>query len=180
MGKESNSQEEKKYTYNATERLVGYTSIMNGENTPNIDVQYQYDPMGRRILKSITRNQKTTNIYFFYNGTGLMGELNDDGQLTKAYGFSSIAGEQGFWSTDPIWQAALNPVKTQPSTLSNNEYVDYHFFHTDHIRVPFLATNKKGQITWAALADSFGNFKNSIDNTTIVNLRYPGQYFDEE
>ena len=39
-----------------------------------------------------------------------MAEANDEGKITKAYGFNPNTQNQelDLWSTDPVWQADLN------------------------------------------------------------------------
>ncbi|WP_445228248.1 RHS repeat domain-containing protein [Comamonas sp. MYb69] len=102
-----------------------------------------------------------------------MGELDKDGKLQRAYGFNPVAGQQGLWSTDPVWQAeAVN------SGLATSQ-TGYHYLHTDHLGTPHMATDKAGVITWKAIAESFGATA-IIENSVLVNLRFPGQYRDVE
>lgn len=65
------------YHYNAADRLI---SIKDGNN----DVaSYQYDAFGRRISKMV--NGEVT--YFIYANEGLIGELDNKGNLSVAYGW---------------------------------------------------------------------------------------------
>ena len=55
----------------------------------------------------------------------------------------------------------------------------YDWLHTDHLGTPILATTKEGQVSWKAIAESFGSTQ-IIGQDIEVNLRFPGQYFDAE
>ncbi|QTD46385.1 RHS repeat domain-containing protein [Ottowia testudinis] len=103
-----------------------------------------------------------------------MAEANDQGQITKAYGFNpnTQAEELDLWSTDPIWQAELNG-KTNLSEAS------YHYIATDHLGTPMLATNQQGAKTWRSYQEAFG--QTYTDSAGLeLNLRFPGQYWDKE
>jgi RHS repeat-associated protein len=60
------------------------------------------------------------------------------------------------------------------------------YFHHDHLGTPMQATDKQGNVVWAASYNVFGRADittpaATADKPTItVNLRLPGQYFDEE
>ena len=104
-----------------------------------------------------------------------MGETDETGKLTKAYGFNPIAMQQGLWSTNPIWQANVNN-----GGLTENG-TSYHYLHTDHLGTPQLATTKEGQTSWKAQSEAFGAAGILQSQSTItMNLRFPGQYYDEE
>ena len=127
-------------------------------------------PFGRRISKT---TGSTTTTYFLYSDTGLMAETDSQGQLIKAYGFNPKAAQQGLWSTDPIWQAdvAANSL-TSTTTI-------YHYMHTDHLSTPMLATDRTGYTTWKGTSEAFGATNPTI-LATQMNLRFPGQYWDQE
>jgi RHS repeat-associated protein len=77
-------------------------------------------------------------------------------------------------------QAAWSP---RPSCNNQDSFA---YFHHDQLQTPLQATDKAGNVVWAASYNAFG--KASIttpaatpENPTInVNLRLPGQYLDEE
>ena len=79
----------------------------------------------------------------------------------------------GLWSTDPVWQA-----ETPGGSLTDPK-ARYNWLHTDHLGTPILATTKEGQVSWKAIAESFGSTQN-IEQDIEVNLRFPGQYYDQE
>ncbi len=101
--------------------------------------------------------------------------IREAGKLTKGYGFNPTAMQQGLWSTDPIWQAhAAN------GSLTHND-TNWHYLHTDHLGTPQLATTKEGGTSWKAASEAFGAAGLLQSQSAItMNLRFPGQYFDEE
>ena len=172
--RESNTQGEKTYHYNGAERLIGYASQPEGHSTPNIEAHYRYDPLGRRIAKQVKEGQTTQVTYYFYSDTGLLGETDAQGQMTKAYGFDPHKAQQGLWSTDPLWQAQVHEAKlTHPDT-------GMHYLHTDHLGTPMLGTSQQGAITWKAVAQAFGAPQTLAQSQVEMNLRFPGQYWDKE
>lgn len=172
--KESGNKGERTYSYNAAERLIRYASMLAGQSTPNIEAQYRYDPLGRRISKEVKEGRATKVTYFFYSDTGLLGEADEQGQIARAYAFDPQKAQQGLWSTDPIWLAQVGEV---PLT---NESKSVHYMYTDHLGTPMLSTNKQGAITWKSLAEAFGATGGLPESGITMNLRSPGQYFDEE
>jgi RHS repeat-associated protein len=60
------------------------------------------------------------------------------------------------------------------------EGTEYYFYHNDHLGTPQKMTAINGAVVWGANYESFG--KASVDGSLKVtnNLRYPGQYFDQE
>jgi YD repeat-containing protein len=125
--KETSSQGERSYAYNAAERLIKYSNTPQGQPSPSLEAGYRYDPFGRRISKSVKDGAMMLTTYFVYSDQGLMAETNDQGQITKAYGFNPLASQQGLWSTDPVWQAnVVNGSLTDTAT-------QIHYLHTDHL-----------------------------------------------
>jgi RHS repeat-associated protein len=55
----------------------------------------------------------------------------------------------------------------------------YHYLHTDHLATPILATDKTGSPTWKGASEAFGATMPTIQ-VTEMNLRFPGQYWDQE
>ncbi|MCP3669988.1 MAG: hypothetical protein GY814_06065, partial [Gammaproteobacteria bacterium] len=53
------------------------------------------------------------------------------------------------------------------------------YLHTDHLATPRKATNEAGQAVWQWESEAFGNALPQSSGIA-VNLRFPGQYYDEE
>nr|WP_314550334.1 RHS repeat-associated core domain-containing protein [uncultured Ottowia sp.] len=114
-----------------------------------------------------------------------MAETDEEGRITRAYGFNphtqqartneedEDAQEGSLWSTDPIWQADL-------AAGQSLKEASYHYLVTDHLGTPVLALNKAGETTWKANYEAFGKAIINPASTAQINLRLPGQYFDAE
>ena len=133
---------------------------------------YRYDPFGRRISKTTTQGGNSQTTYYAYGSSGLLAEMNEQGAITKAYGWNPQAA--GLWSTAPLWQTQVgNNSLSSPST-------GYHYLHTDHLETPVLGTDKSGMQTWKAISEAFGETKVDTASAITMNLRFAGQYFDGE
>ena len=55
----------------------------------------------------------------------------------------------------------------------------HYFYHNDNLGTPQVLTDSNGEIVWQASYDAFGKARVAIDKV-INNLRFPGQYFDQE
>ncbi|WP_275415161.1 RHS repeat domain-containing protein, partial [Snodgrassella communis] len=150
---------QRSYQYDSINQLI---SIQDGDTEK---AHYQYDPFGRRISKTV--NGETT--YYLYSDEGLIAELDQNGTMQVAYGWMPDT----VWGTSPLWQASLD----NNQTLKN---ADYHYLITDYLGTPQLAVNSRGQQTWKGIADAFGNTQLDPDNQITLNLRQPGQYYDQE
>lgn len=159
LTKETSSGKEFTYSYDATDRLV---SIKEGDREV---ASYQYDPFGRRISKSV--NGVTT--YFIYTDEGLLAELDERGNIQLAYGWQPST----LWGTSPLWQANISGNQTLQTA-------SYNYLITDYLGTPQLAVNSRGQQTWKGVSEAFGKTQLDITNQITMNLRFPGQYYDEE
>jgi len=56
----------------------------------------------------------------------------------------------------------------------------YYFYHNDHLGTPQSMTDMAGDIVWEATYEAFGKAQVYSDSTITNNLRFPGQYWDEE
>ncbi|QIL80192.1 hypothetical protein G7047_09970 [Diaphorobacter sp. HDW4A] len=81
-----------------------------------------------------------------YSDIGLLGELNKDGELVRAYGFNPVSAERGLWSGDLIWQ-----IDVFGNSL-RNESNHFSFIHTDQVSAPFIATNANGDTVWSVIS----------------------------
>ncbi len=50
----------------------------------------------------------------------------------------------------------------------------------DHLGTPKIAVDSQGEVTWKGTAEAFGNTRLDADNQIVMNLRFPGQYYDSE
>lgn len=143
------------YIYNTEDRL---TEVRTGSGS--LTASYYYDPFGRRLSK--TAGGTTT--YYHYADEGLVAEMDAAGNVARAYGWQP----GGTWGTDPLFchsREGGNP--------------EYYFYHNDHLGTPQKLTASNGAVVWSAKYDSFGEAVVEIE-TVENNLRFPGQYYDDE
>lgn len=151
------------YTYDASDRLVRVA-----EDGAEL-ARYSYDPLGRRISKTVAG--ETT--YFLYAKEGLVAELNQEGEMTKAYGWQADTS----YSTSPLWQAQSG---VQGTVIEDLSQAQFHNLVSDYLGTPLLAVNAQGQVSWSAKTEAFGKTKLDEKNQITMNLRSPGQYYDVE
>lgn len=139
------------YVYDAANRLVHVE-----DGTATISADYYYDPFGRRLWKDVGG----TRMYFFYSNEGLIGEYDASGNEIKTYGYKP----NFFWTADPLFL---------------KQGTDYYFYQNDHLGTPQKLLAMNGAVVWSAQYRVFGEAV--IDVSTVTNnLRFPGQYYDEE
>jgi RHS repeat-associated protein len=91
------------------------------------------------------------------------------------------------WGTAPQWKRdhAGQSGATDVQGSANTNGIT-HYVHVDHLGTSQRLTNAQGETTWRAVSEAFG--KTFIDTTlapattgtTTNNLRFPGQYEDQE
>jgi RHS repeat-associated protein len=57
---------------------------------------------------------------------------------------------------------------------------NYYFYQNDHLGTPQKMTGVNGMVVWSANYSSFGETTVDGSSTITNNLRFPGQYYDEE
>lgn len=173
---------DEQYTYlNGTNRLSTRMQTNAGVLTPNRI--FSYNNVGRlfqvfengTLLATYTyganglRTRKVTasgTIVYHYDLDGkLITETQDDGTLIRDY----------------IWQD--NSPVAQIDRIGSTDNI--HYLHTDHLLTPRLATNNTGTVVWQWNGDAYGETLASEDidgdgSIVTINLRFPGQYFDQE
>jgi len=122
-----------------------------------IESKYYYDPFGRRLWKEVNG----TRTYFVYADEGLVAEVDAAGNVTKSYGYRPGST----WTTDPLFM---------------KQGSEYYFYQNDHLGTPQKLTAMNGAVVWSAKYSSFGQADVDPSSTIMNNLRFPGQYFDQE
>lgn len=139
------------YVYDAANRLV---HIEDG--TGSINADYYYDPFGRRLWKDVGGGRT----YFFYSDEGLIGEYDETGAEIKTYGYKP----DSTWTTDPLFL---------------KEGGSYYFYQNDHLGTPQKLVGVNGAVVWSAIYTAFGEADVQVETVTN-NLRFPGQFYDNE
>jgi RHS repeat-associated protein len=141
-----------KFFYNIEGRLE---RVEDGSS--NVIAEYYYDPFGRRLWKEVGGS----TLFFQYADEGLVAEYDGTGTEIKTYGYKPGST----WTTDPLFM---------------KEGAEYYFYHNDHLGTPQKMTAVNGAVVWGAQYEAFGKASVDGSSTIINNLRFPGQYFDQE
>ncbi len=127
---------------------------------------YHYDARHRRTRKETTAAAPqgvATVLYAYDQDDHLLAETDAGGPI-RSY----------LWRDDtPVAQIDHRPTRK------------VLYLETDHLNTPRAARNEAGTLVWRWEADAFGSTLPNQDpdgdgQTTTVNLRLPGQYFDPE
>ena len=140
------------FIYDADNRLI---EVRDGSNSTI--ATYSYDLFGRRIKKDVGG----TVTYYLYSDEGLIGEYGSAGNEIKTYGYKP----NSTWTTDPVFM---------------KEGGNHYFYHNDHLGTPQKMTTVSGAVAWSATYDAFGKATVDAGATVANNLRFPGQYNDQE
>jgi len=141
------------FAYNARNRLS--LVQLNGV-TAGI---YTYNAMGERIGKVAATTER-----FAYN---------EAGQLT---------GEYGTTNRDYIWLGDL-PVAVVDNTINGSVTTStVNYVTADQLGAPRAVSNGAGTViwSWAYQGNPFGEQQPTSTTGYVLNLRYPGQYYDAE
>ena len=144
------------YVYDTDNRLIEVHDAANA-----IIATYRYDPFGRRLSK--TANNQST--YYFYSAEGLIAEADANGQITQSYGYAPGST----FTTNPLW-----------TKLTTAGTATYYTYQNDHLGTPQKLLNQSGLTVWSATYDAFGKATVDPASTITNNLRFPGQYADQE
>jgi len=139
-----------RYHYNSQNQLIKVEKTSAGGVTQT--TAYAYDPLGRRIHKQ--DGFGTTE--FLWNGDVLLSEQRN--HIDKLY--------------------LYEPNSFKPLAFIENNQC--YFYHLDHLGTPQELTNWEGQIVWSARYRVYGNVLKQDVAAVENNLRFQGQYWDEE
>ena len=100
----------------------------------------------------------------------LLGTYSFDGSGNE---YVEVSDTTGKTTADAI--RFVNVGGGQALTTTTLSYV-----HNDHLGTPQVMTNKAGNVVWRATYDPFGAATVDPSSTAEMNVRFPGQYFDQE
>jgi RHS repeat-associated protein len=145
--------------YDAQNRL---TRVKLGGNTV---AEFRYNALGQRTHK-ISSQGTTTFLY------------GPDGQLLGEQQFSSqgskLSAQYYIWlDSMPLGGVSIT-FDAQGGIATSEPF----YLHSDHLNTPRMATNQTQQNVWQWQSDAFG--VGQASGSLAMNLRFPGQYFDQE
>ncbi|MEE5041684.1 RHS repeat-associated core domain-containing protein [Pseudomonas alliivorans] len=148
------------FTYDCENRLVKAETLVNSQL--HSTGTYQYDSLGRRVAKQSEVNGQTQHKRFLWQGLRMLREEQP--------------GQSSLYVYEPGSYAPLARVDQREGEAENTLY----YFHTDQIGTPLEMTDIEGQIVWQATYKAWGSLETLTVNEVEQNLRFQGQYFDEE
>jgi RHS repeat-associated protein len=145
------------FGYNGRNRLT--VAQLNGQTVGT----YTYNAFGQRIGKVATFPQASTERYAYDEAGHLIGEY---GTINRDY----------IWLGD-IPVAVIDNTVNGSVTTSTVNYVT-----ADQLGTPRAVTDGTGAViwSWAYQGNPFGEQQPTSSTGYVLNLRYPGQYFDVE
>ncbi|TAK59874.1 colicin D domain-containing protein, partial [Methylobacter sp.] len=151
------------HSYNAAGRRTASTNTATGQTTG-----YGYDALGQRITKNLNG---ITSQYFYDEQGHLIGEYDASGQPIQEI----------LWLGElPV--AVLKPITPASATTAT---IDLYYIHADHLGTPRkIIRPGDNRVVWSWESEAFGNSlpdqnPSGLGNF-VFNLRFPGQYYDQE
>jgi len=143
--------------YNGRNRLT--VAQLNGATVGT----YTYNALGQRIGKVATFPQAMTERYAY----------NEAGQLVGEYGTSN---------RDYLWLGDLPVAVIDNTTNGSVTTSTVNYVTADQLGTPRAVTDGTGTViwSWAYQGNSFGEQQPTSTTGYVLNLRYPGQYYDAE
>ena len=147
------------YVYNEARQRTRKVLVAPIAGVPAITL-YRHDPEGRLVMEVA-------------------------GSALSEPGVAVIPGQvlvRYLWQ-DSVPVAVVWPPMTPGNPSASTDRVVY--LHTDHLNTPRRATDARGVVVWQWTSDAFGAHQPDDDvdrdgRRTVVNLRFPGQYYDQE
>jgi RHS repeat-associated protein len=172
--------------------------LVRSRNT-EYTAEYRYDAMGRRLAKRSKHHHTGQELDFVYGWDGDTLAYESNESYTKHYIYekdSFIPLIQAVYQTPiqvhttPVWDDKYSFTRDLlwKKTQSSQGFDDVWFYHCDHLGTPQEMSDLSGQFIWKAQYKAWGECKaekvksNFFENSEIIsnNIRFQGQYFDEE
>jgi RHS repeat-associated protein len=148
-------------TYDASGRLATLTKA-------GVTTTYTYNAFGQRVRKVSSTGPASTVIFVYGQQGELLGEYDQAGQVIREY----------------AWLGSIPIAVFMPDPANPSGEPLVYFIHTDHLNTPRVVVDKNGVNRWTWFAEPFGTTApttnpNGLGDFTF-NLRFPGQYADQE
>jgi RHS repeat-associated protein len=138
--------------YNQNNRLIRVE-----ENSTPLG-EYTYNALGQRILKEV--DSITTVFHYDFDGN-IIGESDVSGDFSKEY----------------LYRSSNRLALVDYSADTNGEI---YFLGNDRIGTPIILTDLTNTVVWEAVYEPFGNAEINPNSSVECNLRFKGQYYDQE
>lgn len=162
------------------------------DGSGNLIARYGYDPLSRRTWKEQYRDGNGNSLaqarrtLYLYADEGLIAEATQDITLNADQSVTATGSVQVATQYGPMPDSPFGTDVMFVKTNNTNGLDTFAYLHRDHLGTPVQATDKAGNVVWAASYDPFGRADivtqaaTASRPTISLNLRLPGQIFDEE
>ena len=151
-------------SYTGTYNLAGRLTTLTKAGTTST---YTYDGLGRRIRKVNSSGAASTIIFVYALNGQLLGEYDQSGNALREY----------------VWLGSTPIAMFTPDTQAGKPPLVY-FIHADHIDTPRVVVDRSNNLRWRWMAEPFGTTAPETNPASLgvftQNLRFPGQYADQE
>ena len=164
-------------TKNSTPSTYRWTPTLNGGTYEVYAWWVSSGGYSNNVPYTISHNGQTDVVYRSHKQNGgswqLLGTWAFDGSGSE---YIEVSNANGKASAD-----AIKLVSQAGTTTKTNLY----YVHNDHLGTPQAMTDDAGATVWRATYDPFGDATIEDDpdndgNTVTLNVRFPGQYYDNE
>jgi RHS repeat-associated protein len=161
------------YSHDAAGNTIGYGAVtftynyanrMKTSSNGGLTTTYLYNALGQRVRKSSSAG---TTVFVYDEAGQLVGEYGATGALVQ----------------ETVWLGNIPVATLRPKAGGG---VDLFYVHTDHLNTPRRVSKPAGNtIVWRWDSDPFGEAPANSDpdgdaTQFVYNLRFPGQYADQE
>jgi RHS repeat-associated protein len=151
-------------SYTSTYNLAGRLTTLTKAGTTST---YSYDADGKRVRKFASSGSSSTVVFVYDQGGQLLGEYDQSGNALREY----------VWlDSTPVAMFTPDPTPANPPLV--------YFIHADHIDTPRVVVDRSDNIRWRWMTEPFGTTAPETNpqslGTFTLNLRFPGQYADQE
>jgi RHS repeat-associated protein len=133
-----------------------------------VTTRYTYNAAGQRVRKVSSTGSDSTVVFVHDQAGHLLGEYDRNGAALREY----------VWLRDtPMAMFTPDPANPAGEPL-------VYFIHSDHLNTPRVVVDRQNRVRWRWLAEPFGTSAPETDPSGLgvftQNLRFPGQYADQE
>ena len=163
-------QGDKHFDYDARGNLIQETRGKDGK----LQTQFVYN-LNNQLIE-VNSTQRDKRVTFKYDPLGRRIEKQDAFGVTKYLWTDNLLTQEVRYNNKKTY--VYEPGSFKPLAQIQDNQV-YHY-HLDHLGTPRELTNEQGKIVWKARYKTYGNLALKEVDEVENNLRFQGQYFDEE
>jgi RHS repeat-associated protein len=152
-------------SYTATYNLRGQLATIS---KAGVTTTYTYNAAGQRVRKVSSKGPAYTVVFMYDQEGHLLGEYDHTGEALREY----------VWLHDtPMVVFTPDPANPRGDPL-------VYFIHTDHLDTPRVIVDRNNVVRWRWISEPFGTTAPETNPSGLgeftFNLRFPGQYADQE